>query len=59
VLGKERGGWNCVYPRDAPFGSTLGSGEREAVYIFSTIATTSAGLLVTSPVSGSRSADRC
>ena len=44
---------------NAPFRSTLGSGEREAVYIFSTIAIISAGLLVTSPVSGSRSADRC
>ncbi len=44
---------------NAPFGSTLGPGEREAVSIFSTIAIISAGLLVTSPVSGSRSADRC
>ncbi len=44
---------------NAPFGSTLRSGERESVYIFSTIAITSAGLLVMSPVSGSRSAVRC
>ena len=44
---------------NAPFGSTLGSGEREAVSIFSTIAITSVGLLVVSPVSGSRSADKC
>ncbi len=44
---------------NAPFGSTLGSGEKKAVSIFSTIAITSAGLLVMSPVSGSRSAFRC
>ena len=41
------------------WGSILGSGESKAVSIFSTIAMTSAGLLVISPVSGSRSADRC
>ena len=39
-------------------GSMLGSGESKVVSIFSTIAMTSAGLLVISPVSGSRSADR-
>ncbi len=44
---------------NVPFGSTLGSGEREVVYIFSTIAITSAGLLVMSLVSGSRSVIRC
>ena len=44
---------------NAPFGSTMGSGEREAVSIFSTTAIAFAGLLVTSPVSGSRSAARC
>ena len=43
---------------NAPFGSTLGSGEREAVSLFSTIAITSMGLLVMSHVPGSRSADR-
>ena len=41
------------------FGSILGSGESSFVSIFSTIAMTSAGLLVISPVSGSRSVDRC
>ena len=44
---------------NAPFGLTLGSGEREPVSIFPAIAITSAGLLVMRPVSGSRSADRC
>jgi hypothetical protein len=44
---------------NAPLGSTLGPGEREAVYVFSTIAITSAGLLVMIPVSGSRSAYMC
>ena len=41
------------------WGSILGSGESKVVSIFSTIAMTSAGLLVISPVSGPRSADRC
>ncbi len=41
------------------WGSMLGSGESKVVSIFSTIAITSSGLLVISPVSGSRSADRC
>lgn len=41
---------------NSPLGSILGSGEREAVSIFSTIAMTSAGLQVICPVSGSRSA---
>ena len=41
------------------WGSILGSGESRVVSIFSTIAITSAGLLVINPVSGSRSADRC
>ena len=41
------------------WGSIFGSGESKVVSIFSTIAMTSAGLLVISPVSGSRSADRC
>ncbi len=43
---------------NAPFGSTLGSGEREAVSIFSTITMTSAGLLVMRTVSGTQSAVR-
>ena len=41
------------------WGSIFGSGESKVVSIFSTIAMTSAGLLVISLVSGSRSADRC
>jgi hypothetical protein len=41
------------------WGSILGSGESKAVSNFSTIAMTSAGLLVISHVSGSRSDDRC
>ncbi len=41
------------------WGSLLGSGESKVVSIFSTIAMTSAGLLVISHVSGSRSADKC
>jgi hypothetical protein len=41
------------------WGSILGSGESRVVSILSTIAMTSAGLLVISHVSGSRSADRC
>ena len=41
------------------WGSILGSGESRVVSFFSTIAMTSAGLLVISPVSGSRSANRC
>ena len=49
VTNKEKGAW----------GSMLGSGESKVVSIFSTIAMTSAGLLVISHVSGSRSADRC
>ena len=40
---------------NAPLGSILGSGESRAVSNFSTIAMTSAGLFVISPVSGSRS----
>ena len=44
---------------NAPFGSTLVSGESEAVSIFSTIAITSTELLIMSPVSGSQSADMC
>ncbi len=49
------GGWNCVYPGNAP----LGSGERDAVSILSTIVVSSAGLLVMNHVSGSRSVVRC
>ena len=41
------------------WGSIFGSGESKVVSFFFTIAMTSAGLLVISPVSGSRSADRC
>ncbi len=41
------------------FGSILGSGESSFVSIFSTIAMTSAGMLVMIHVSGSRSAERC
>ena len=41
------------------WGSILGSGESKVVSILSTISMTSAGLLVISLVSGSRSADRC
>ncbi len=41
------------------FGSILGSGESSFVSIFSTIAMTSAGMLVMIPVSGSRSAEIC
>ncbi len=44
---------------NAPLGSMLGSGESRAVSNFSTIAMTSSGLLVISPVSGSRSVIRC
>jgi hypothetical protein len=44
---------------NTPLGSTLGSGEREAVSIFYTIAIASAGLFVMSPVSGSRRTMRC
>ena len=40
------------------WGSIFGSGESKVVSIFSTIAITSAGLLVINPVSGSRSAVR-
>ena len=62
VLGRRRGSWNSVHPRERAVRvdtGSRGSGEREAVSIFFTIAITSAGLLVMSPVSGSRSADRC
>ncbi len=41
---------------NVPLWSMLGSGESLAVYIFSTMAMTSAGLFVISHVSGSRSA---
>ncbi len=44
---------------NAPLGSILGLGESITVSIFSTIAITSAGLFVISPVSGFRSADMC
>ncbi len=37
----------------------MGSGEREAISFFSAIAMNSVGLLVVSPMSGSRSAARC
>ena len=47
------------YQGNAPLGSMLGSGESIAVSIFSAIAINSSGLFVISPVSGSRSADRC
>ena len=58
VFGRGGCSRDCVYP-GSPFGSILGSGERETISIFSTIAITSMGLFVVSLVSGSRSADRC
>ena len=59
VLGREEVAGIASIQGNAPFGSTLGSGEREAVSIFFTIAITPAGLLFTSPVSTFRSADMC
>ncbi len=44
---------------NAPLGSILESGESRVVSNFSTMAMTSAGLFVMSPVSGSRSAVMC
>ncbi len=46
-------------PWNGARGSIFGSEKSKVVSIFSTIAMTSAGLLVISPVSASRSADRC
>ena len=57
--GGEGVAWIAAIQGNAPFGSTMGYGEREAVSILSTIATTSVGLLVMSPMSGSRIVDRC
>jgi hypothetical protein len=59
VLGRRRGSWNGVYPRERAVRVYTGVGRERGGFYFSTIAIISAGLLVTSPVSGSRSADRC
>ena len=57
-MGGAVAGIACNHGKGA-LGSILGSGESSFDSIFSTIAITSAELLVMIPVSGSRSAERC
>ncbi len=59
VVWRRRGGWNCVCPRERAVRVDIGVGREGDDFYFSTIAMTSAGLLVLSPVSGSRSAVSC
>ena len=59
VLGRRRGSWNGVYPRERAVRVDTGVGREGGGFYFFTIAIISAGLLVMSPVSGSRSADMC